>query len=625
MSLRTTVRKFREKPWNQKYLKQWNVQRSYNQWLEEQEKELGNPEPEALSKEILLLSEGEGKLSAAAISLINDHMKSHPETMILYGDEDVELSNKVYDNPWLKPDWSPDTYLDHDYLGAVVAVRRSFYEQTAELSGIQRKSTFVGQVVKKNAQGLTRMELLTAAGGFGPNCRSIAHLPYILFHRKEDWLPVAKDHKPVELPDLSGDMVSVIIPSKDHYEILSRCLDSLPPTIQGIRYEIIVVDNGSSLETKEKVERKLEQLLSASKAFGSMLQNTSYIYEQKTFNFSNMCNTGAAHAKGNLLLFLNDDAEAIEPGWLEIMAAKALSDWAGAVGAKLFYPGGDQIQHAGITNIIIGPMHKLQFLSDSGEYYDDRNRGVRNMLAVTGACLLMRADRFQEVEGFEESLRVAFNDVDICYSLYDKGYHNINCNNIRLYHHESLSRGKEESPEDQRRLTHERNILSARHPDLDGRDPYYHPELNCRLLDTDIHPAYREGLVLKDVRNAELFRVPENARPDECLRCVFEMNNTKRMQGWIVVLGSNNACFDKAVLLQNVSEPEKIYKVEYTDQYRVDLERNMPDQRNVGLSGFAFEFDRHIPAGEYRLGAIARDRLSRLCLVNWIGHTFEVG
>ncbi|MCD8130296.1 MAG: glycosyltransferase [Lachnospiraceae bacterium] len=640
MSLRTTIRKYREKPWDQKYLKQWGFQKTYNQWLEEQVKELGNPEPEEVSVEIVLLTEGEGRLSLFAGAVINSYMASHPETMLLYGDEDVELSENVYGNPWLKPDWSPDTFLDHDYLGAVVAVRKSFYDRataagfqkpgltgTEEKPGITEEGNqfFRGQTVEKNAGYPTRMELLAAAGGFAPDCRSITHLPCVLFHRKEDWQPCAKEHKPVEIPDLSGELVSIIIPSRDHYEILSRCLDSVPPTVKGIPYEIIVVDNGSGPETREKVERKLEKLLSESEASGSMLQNTSYIYEQKTFNFSNMCNTGVASAKGNLLLFLNDDAEAIEPGWLETMAVKGLSDWAGAVGAKLLYPGGDQIQHAGITNIIIGPMHKLQFLSDSGEYYDDRNHGVRNMLAVTGACLLIRSDRFREIGGFEESLRVAFNDVDICYSLYDKGYHNINCNDVRLYHHESLSRGKEESEEDQRRLTRERNILSARHPGLEGRDPYYNPGLNCRLLDTSVHPAWEDGIILKDVRNRESCQIPENARTDACLRCVFELHTTRQMQGWIVVLGSDNACFDKAVLLQPVSEPDKIYKVEYTDQYRVDLERNMPDQKNVGLSGFAFEFDQHLPAGEYRLGAIARDRLSRLCLVNWVGHTFEVG
>ncbi len=589
MSLKQTIRQYREEPLNQKYRKQWENQRSYDRWLEEVNRASGELKREDLSPDLILLTEGEGELARTAAARINAYMAQHPETLLLYGDEDENVFGKEYGNPWLKPDWSPDTFLDHDYLGSVLVARRDFYEQA----------------------GNDRLNLLTLAGGFVPGCHTIAHLPYILFHRKNDWKPLAKEHCPVVKPDLSAHLVSIIIPSKDHYEILSRCLDSLAPTIREIPYEILVVDNGSAAETKEKIEVKLSALAALN------LCGAHYIYEPKTFNFSNMCNTGTAHARGDLLLFLNDDTEAIEAGWLETMAAKALSDWAGAVGAKLFYPDGDRIQHAGITNIRVGPVHKLQYLSDSGEYYDDRNHGVRNMLAVTGACLLLRRDRFEEVGGFEESLRVAFNDVDLCYSLHDHGYHNINCNDVTLYHHESLSRGKEESQEEQHRLMRERNLLSARHPSLEGKDPYYNPGLNWKLLDTSIRPSHEEGVEIEDVRQPEAFTIPSGTRQDPCLKCTFELVTASQMQGWIAVLGSNNACFESAVLLQSVAEPDKLYKIDFTKQYRIDLERNMPDQENVALCGFAFQFAQKLPAGEYRLGAYSRDKLSRLKLVNW--------
>ncbi len=652
MSLRTTIRQYREEPLNQKYRKQRENQRSYDRWLKEVNRASGELKREELSPDLVLLTQGEGELSRTAAARINAYMAEHEETLLLYGDEDENIFGKEYGNPWLKPDWSPDTFLDHDYLGSVLVARRDFYErvvgrtgapgQPSDVQGGATESS-IQQAAHENTSGTStrqpaaesgkepsRLTLLTAAGGFAPGCQTIAHLPYILFHGKNDWKPLTKVHRPVTIPDLSGHMVSIIIPSKDHYEILSRCLDSLAPTIRGISYEILVVDNGSAPETKEKIKAKLSALAGEGEDFSTdpssgtrsaqrpaNLCGVYYLYEQKTFNFSNMCNTGAANAQGDLLLFLNDDAEAIKAGWLETMAAKALCDWAGAVGAKLFYPGGDQIQHAGITNIRVGPVHKLQYLSDSGEYYDDRNHGVRNMLAVTGACLLLRADRFREAGGFEESLRVAFNDVDLCYTLYDLGYHNINCNDVTLYHHESLSRGKEESQEDQHRLMRERNLLTARHPSLEGKDPYYNPGLNWKLLDTSIRPSHEEGVEIEDVREPKRFFLPSGTREDPCLKCTFELVTAGQMQGWIAVLGSNNACFDSAVLLQNVAEPEKLYKIEFTKQYRIDLERNMPDQENVALCGFAFQFAQKLPAGEYRLGAYSKDKLSRLKLVNW--------
>ncbi len=639
MSLRSTIRQYREEPLNQKYRKQRENLRSYERWLEEVDRESGELGCEALSPDLILLTQGEGELDKTAAARINAYMAKHPETLFLYGDEDENIFGKENGNPWLKPDWSPDTFLDHDYLGSVLVARREFYEQVAGRTGALGQASDAGdgtpepsgqQPAAENGKEPSRLTLLTAAGGFAPGCHAIAHLPYILFHRKNDWKGLAKAHRPAAIPDLSGHMVSIIIPSKDHYEILSRCLDSLAPTIRTIPYEILVVDNGSAPETKEKIKAKLSALAGEGEDFlgdsmpgtraaqrPSNLRGVYYLYAQKPFNFSYMCNTGAANAQGDLLLFLNDDAEAIKEGWLETMAAKALSDWAGAVGAKLFYPGGDQIQHAGITNIRVGPVHKLQYLSDSGEYYDDRNHGFRNMLAVTGACLLLRRDRFQEAGGFEESLRVAFNDVDLCYSLYELGYHNINCNDVTLYHHESLSRGKEESQEDQHRLMRERNLLTARHPSLEGKDPYYNPGLNWKLLDTSIRPSHEEGVEIEDIRQPKAFFIPSGAREDPCLKCTFELVTAGQMQGWIAVLGSNNACFESAVLLKPVAEPDKLYKIDFTKQYRIDLERNMPDQENVALCGFAFQFEQRLPAGEYRLGAYSKDKLSRLKLVNW--------
>ena len=135
--------------------------------------------------------------------------------------------------------------------------------------------------------------------------------------------------------------------------------------------------------------------------------------------------------------------EIIQSDWLIRLVLKAVLPRAGAVGAKLLYPDSATIQHAGITNLRVGPAHKLQFLSDDEEHYYGRNRGVHNMIGATGACLMMRKKVFEEAGGFFEGLAVAFNDVDLCYTIYENGYYNIERNDVVLYHHESLSRGKE--------------------------------------------------------------------------------------------------------------------------------------------------------------------------------------
>ena len=143
-----------------------------------------------------------------------------------------------------------------------------------------------------------------------------------------------------------------------------------------------------------------------------------YIYQESEFNFSAMCNLGAKAAKGEYLLFLNDDMEVIEPNWMKRMLGQAACTHTGAVGAKLYYPGEREqaayrIQHAGITNMGIGPAHKLAGMEDTGNLYHGRNLLTYNMLAVTAACLMVKKELFLKAGGFDEEFAVAYNDVEI--------------------------------------------------------------------------------------------------------------------------------------------------------------------------------------------------------------------
>lgn len=582
----------------------------YKDWVASMEEAESSSTGERV--EAVFLSDAEnGAWADGAKERAEAFLSAHPEVCVVYGDEDVETAPGQYENPWLKPCWSPDTYLWKDYLGEAVAVRKSFYEKAEEKS---------------------RDGLLKAAGGFTKGCQSIAHINGILFHRKTDWFTGEINSSMTREKTAGGQTdcrdakkqgmpyISVIIPSKDNAVVLKKCLDTLKKTAADISYEVLLVDNGSG----EAVKKKIEEMTADA-------PDILYIYEPMEFNFSKMCNLGAERAEGSLLLFLNDDIEATHTGWLSDMAKLAERPHVGAVGCKLLYPDTDKIQHAGITNLPMGPVHKLQFLRDNKCYYDNRNRGIRNVSAVTAACLMVRREVFEEAGGFCESMQVAFNDVDFCFTLLEKGYYNAVCNHIHLLHHESMSRGADESEEKLKRLHRERTMLYDRHPGLNGKDPFYHDWLNRTGLDTRIQPAYRSGREIADVQAAKEVAkesneayVLKNARKDRCLLVRIEAADASHISGYGVVLGSDNACFNGKLLLERKGRQSAVYELDFTEQYRQDLQENMPDQKNVALCGFHVNIAEPLPEGEYRIGMLATDKISGSSLMNYSNRTFIV-
>ncbi len=614
MGLKSTIKGRMVKLLDKRYEKKCRRCRlDYRTWItgvEKEEEPFTPADTENVDFELLVF--GKGSLAEGAAGWFAGYFAKHPKALLAYGDEDVEQADHSFGSPWLKPDWSPDSYLCRDYLGSVIAVRKSLYDRLDEK--------------ERAEEGACHDRLVELAGGFEKGCGSIGHVKGILFHRKESW-PLPGEGRRGKLPaglsqknDRKTNLVSVIIPSKDNVSVLKHCLETLCKTVKDISYEIIVVDNGSSEDTKKAVSAEIEKL-NCDLKIAKCLKRAIYLYEPMEFNFSRMCNLGAARAEGNLFLFLNDDMEAVEEGWLENMAAQSLCPWTGAVGMKLLYPDSGCIQHAGITNIAIGPVHKLQSLKDNRCYYDGRNTGVWNVLAVTGACLMLRRELFAETGGFAEEMAVAFNDVDLCFTLYELGYRNAIINTRHLLHHESLSRGYDETEEKKKRLAGEREILYKRHPGLEDRDPFYHPWLNGEVLDTRIVPAYEEGLTFTDAEEYVPAGSLDKIRRDDCLIVRVEHVAEGKMRGYAVVLGSDNACFAKQLLFSPQNDRKTVYRMDYKEQYRSDLEENMPDQKNVALCGFYVEFVKPLPSGEYRVGALARDKISGACLMNWSSRT----
>ena len=592
----------------------------------------------AMQKEndIIVFVNGKEHLSEHALQIISSYFMDNPARVLAYGDEDEWNSNRTLRmNPWFKPDFSPDTLLQHFYFGNVIALRRSALE------------TIMWRHSQDYLMNLYDMCMQLA---FPVNKDRIGHIQYILYHaynlqllccgKEYDGLKnlytdiAASRNRRTELAGYNTDAeksqkdkISIVIPSKDHPEVLDLCLKTLMNTKGNEEIEIIIVDNGSGEEARLEYEKM------------KVKYGFNYIFRPMEFNFSKMCNLGAKAACGEYILFLNDDIEAIEEGWLSKMRAHAAKSHVGAVGAKLYYPESKTIQHAGVTNLLLGPVHKLQFLEDNRSYYDGRNIFDRNILAVTAACLMVRKTVFEECGGFSEDLAVAFNDVELCFRIYKAGYYNVQCNQAVLYHHESLSRGNDESEEKQVRLQKERNKMYIMHPDLYGVDPFYHPYMNRQLLDTNFSFAYEypAGEELDVAEPALLKGGLKQEWYNECLLISLEyagelsawtegpdkMGDALYFQGYQFVIGSDNAGFKRSILLKNVESGE-IFEIPCGTVFRPDLAQNVKEG-NASLCGFACAVEKEkLPAGRYQAGCMAVSRVDRLKLCRFVNKFIEI-
>ena len=570
------------------------------------------------------------RMAPNAITVISDFMLRNPNCALAYGDEDEWNHDcTVRMNPWFKPDFSPDTLLEYFYFGNVIVVR------TSALRGIQWAAS---------DDCLYNLYDMCLQLSFPVNRDRVGHIQYVLYHAVDlkrlcvagCYNDLKKTYFDKTKPVKEGDKISVVIPSKDHSDTLETCLKSLKK--QGT-VELVVVDNGSNDEEKQKYEEL------------KIKYGFNYIYKPMEFNFSKMCNMGAEAATGEYVLFLNDDIEAMDEadaseygveggnGWLSNMLSQARKEYVGAVGAKLYYPDSNTIQHAGITNLRLGPVHKMQFLQDVRPYYDGRNIFDINVIAVTGACLMMRKDLFKECGGFSEDLAVAFNDVELCFRLYEMGYYNVQCNSAVLYHHESLSRGNDASEEKQLRLQNERGKMYDMHPDLYGTDPFYHPYLNGNILDTNYSFAYEYPACEEfDVCAPQLMKGGLNPEwYNDCLLISLEyaddltawMEHPDKegkelyFQGYQFVIGSDNAVFSRFLLLQN-EKTQEVYKVPCGEVFRPDLDVNV-EGGHVSLCGFALVIAKDsIPMGRYRVGCMAVSKVGRQRLCRFVNKFIEV-
>jgi GT2 family glycosyltransferase len=257
-------------------------------------------------------------------------------------------------------------------------------------------------------------------------------------------------------------LVSVIIPNKDQVSLLRRCVESLAKSSYA-NYEVVIVENGSTLPETHAYYRELAKQ-----------PHVRVVEWTKPFNYAAVNNFAARESRGELLLFLNNDTEAINPDWMEAMAKQAAQPGVGAVGAKLYFAD-DTIQHAGIVVGMGGVAgHSHLFYPRGAQGYGQRLRFTQNVAAVTGACLLCPRKVFEEVGGFDEGFVLAFNDVDLCLSILKAGYRVVWTPDAELYHLESKTRGYEDTPEKQARFRRECDLFYLKWDAfLKAGDPYY--------------------------------------------------------------------------------------------------------------------------------------------------------
>jgi GT2 family glycosyltransferase len=614
---------------------------------------------------VYLFVSPKGKLTKRATEVVKQYFIAHPEHNVVYGDEDETGKGGKYIHPFFKPDWSPDSYLNAFYIGSFFACRAvTLRESGGEYDNAVRM--LGGTANKKNSPEQVGLEasLLSAdvlfcmlaihEHAFAKRTGvefPIGHIREVLFHRSpEQDVFYGRNYHNSRHMLLKPTTVSIVIPSKDHPEVLKRCLESIVETTSekdNITYDIVVLDNGSDAKNRVRYGVFIGKIPAK-----NGLTKINYLYRLDEFNFSAMCNKGAKNTRGEYLLFLNDDIECIKEGWLREMVSQAQLKHVGAVGAKLIYPDTDLIQHAGIANVRRGPVHKLQKMHDNKSHYFGYNRGIHNNIGVTAACLLISRQKFNAIGGFPEELKVAFNDVDFCYSLFEKGYYNVCCNHIYLRHHESLTRGLDNlDPKKMERLAVEGDTLMRRHAFLYNEDPFYSPHLTEDETISAIIPR-EDYTAVEDIAYSSASihdKGIRGAREDQCLRIGCEYNGTLDnwlygvtaegheegyyLKGYSFVIGSDNALFEKRLLLRKVERNEsgagpvnnKVYSFPIYTWYRPDIRVRLQDQVNVDLTGYKVKIKNNVlEPGYYQIGMQATDKTSRLKLVNWVPNILNV-
>ncbi|EET60651.1 glycosyltransferase, group 2 family protein [Marvinbryantia formatexigens DSM 14469] len=421
---------------------------------------------------------------------------------VLYTDEDkVETDGRTHFKPNLKPDFNLDLLRSNNYICHFFMVRRALAERAGGFDGAY--------------EGAQDYDFILRCTDMAKN---IHHIPEILYHWRTHAAstadnPISKMYAyeagkraieahlerrgqaaevslkkdlgfyRVKYPVQGKPLVSIIIPNKDETEALRLCIESIKKTVVYENYEIIIVENNSSSREIFAYYKELSEDA-----------RIRIVRWKDAFNYSAINNYGVKYAKGEFLLFLNNDIEALETGWFEELLGNCQRPEVGITGAKLLYPDGT-IQHAG-TVIGIGGIAGHMFVGMPAERSGYLHKASLQMdySAVTAACMMMKRSLFERLGGFEERLSVAFNDVDLCLRANEAGFLVVYDPYACLRHYESKSRGAEDSPEKVRRFQEEIEFMRTRWEKLlKAGDPYYNKNLSLSKWNYSLRADRKKG------------------------------------------------------------------------------------------------------------------------------------
>ena len=446
----------------------------------------------AIGEFVTFLRAGD-KLSETALYEVAFELGAQEGADIVYSDQDRIATNGQRSDPWFKPGWDPDLLVAQDYIGDLVVYRRTLVEAVG--------------LLRAGFEGAEFYDLaLRATAATSPD--RIRHIPAVLYHKSQEGstshsenalsslYAISASHRAVRehldskgytetvlqpapqmpkairvvwpLPDYQP-LVSVIIPTRDRADLLTRCIEGILQRTDYSNFEVLIVDNGSA----EPVTLKLFERLLRDETRVRILPHPG------PFNYSAMNNAAAREAKGEVLLLLNSDVDVIKPVWLRELVSHAIRPDVGVVGAKLIYAN-ELVQHGGV---VLGPddalhIHRFAGVNDLG--YFGQLALPRTLLAVTCACAAVRRSVFFEVGGFDEvNLPVTYNDVDFCLRAGDHGYRVVWTPFAELFHLESASRGEDGSDPLKREralreLEYFRKTWGAL---LNSADPFHNPNL----------------------------------------------------------------------------------------------------------------------------------------------------
>ena len=472
---------------------------------------------EIATGDYIALMDNDDLLPPHALAYMALAAHQHPQAGLIYSDEDKVTEDNVRQAPYFKCQFNYELFLSQNMISHFGVYRRSVLE---EIGGFR-----VGY------EGAQDWDLaLRVIEKVGPE--NIVHVPRVLYHwrifpgstalalEEKDYALKAQiesitshlqrigkpDTQVYPAPGIPGllrikhrlpdplPLVSIVIPTRDRVELLSMCVNSILEKTAYPNYQIVVVDNGS---TDEKALAYLDSIAKD--------ERVKVIRADIPFNYSALNNLGVAQTDGEYLVLMNNDIEITQTDWLEEMLAFACQPDIGCVGAQLWYPN-NTLQHGGVVLGIGGvASHAHKGIPRGNFGYFGRASAHQMFSAVTAACLMIRKSTYQAVDGFDETLKVAYNDVDFCLKVRAQGLRNLYNPFASFIHHESASRGSDQEGSNQQRLAAEAAIMKQRWGALIADDPAYSP--NLTLLGDDFSMAWPSRVPALDVSVAPVASV----------------------------------------------------------------------------------------------------------------------